>query len=306
MDCIIQTSELSKSFKGVKAVDRVNLHVNRGEIYGFIGQNGAGKTTTIRMVLGLIEPTGGTVELFGEKTSEQNRYRHLKKLGAIIEAPGFYLNLSGWENLDIHRIMMDVPDRSSVDRALKLVGLADEKNKRVRHYSLGMKQRLGLARALLHNPDLLILDEPTNGLDPQGIVEVRELLTELASQGKTIFVSSHILSEVEKMVNRIGILHKGILLEEISSEELRKKCGSWLQYRVSEPEKAVGLISRFLHTAQPSIDRDCITFDSTGIENSGTITKLLVENNIEVKESRIVNSSLEDYFIQLTGVNSHV
>ncbi len=305
MSYIIQTSELSKRFKKSTVVDKVNLNVKKGEIYGFIGQNGAGKTTTIRMILNLIGPTNGTVELFGEKVTDKNLYKHLRKIGAIIETPGFYTNLTGKENLDIHRIMMDIPNKSSIDRALEIVGLSDEKNKKVGYYSLGMKQRLGLARALLHDPELLILDEPTNGLDPQGIVEIRDLLLGLAKQGKTIFISSHILAEVEKMVSTIGILHKGVLLEELSREEFQKKCEISLLYKVSNPQKAATLVKDLLNIPDISVFEDCISFKTTESEITGKIINHLVHNDIEIKESKILHPSLEDYFIKLIGGANH-
>lgn len=305
MDYIVQTKELSKCFRKSTVVEKLNLNVMKGDIYGFIGQNGAGKTTTIRMLLNLVKPSSGTVELFGEKVTDSTIYRHLRKIGAIIETPGFYLNLAGEENLDIHRIMMDIPDRSSVDRVLKMVGLSDEKGKKTRQYSLGMKQRLGIARALLSDPELLILDEPTNGLDPQGIVEIRNMLTEIAKQGKTIFVSSHILAEVEKMVSRIGILHKGKLLEEISVGDFLKKSGHSVQYRVSEPGKAAELIKGIVNAADVSVNEDCVSLKITEGNDNGKITKLLVENDIEVRESKVIHTSLEEYFIQLTGGDSH-
>jgi ABC-type multidrug transport system, ATPase component len=305
MDCILQTFGLSKSYKNSNVVNNVNISVQKGEIYGFIGKNGAGKTTTIRMILNLIKPSDGRSELFGEETNDKNMYKHLRKIGAIIEIPGFYLNLTGRENLDIHRIMMDIDDKTSIDRALKIVGLSGEKDKKVSHYSLGMKQRLGIARAMLHNPDFLILDEPTNGLDPQGIVEIRDMLTDIAKQGKTIFISSHILSEVEKLVSRIGILHKGMLLEEISREDFEKKCEQSLLYRVNETERAAALIRNLINTDVVSVTENSITIKTSQTEMNSKITKLLIENGFEVLESRINRSSLEDYFISLTGGESH-
>lgn len=305
MSYIVQTRDLSKAFGKVTTVDKVNLHIMKGDIYGFIGQNGAGKTTTIRMILNLIKPSGGNVELFGKEVTNKNIYGQLKKIGAIIETPGFYPNLTGEDNLDIHRIMMNIPDKTSVDHAMRLVGLSDQKGKKTRHYSLGMRQRLGIARALLHDPELLILDEPTNGLDPQGIVEIRDMLTEIAKQGKTILISSHILAEVEKMVSRIGILHNGRLLEEISWEDFYKKCGHSIQYRVSEPGKAAELIEKSMNGADISVNEDLVTLKINESANSGKITKLLVENGIEVKESTIIKASLEDYFMKLIGGNVH-
>jgi len=219
LEDIIKTRNLKKSFKKSTVVNGINLNVKRGEIYGFIGKNGAGKTTTIKMLLNLIKPSDGSLELFGEPINDRTMHTVLRKIGAIIETPGFYSNLSGRDNLEIHRLMMNVKEVNSIDRVLETVSLLKEGDKKVRNYSLGMRQRLGIARALLHEPELLLLDEPTNGLDPQGVVEIRELLLKIASEGTTILVSSHILSEVEKMADRIGILDKGILLEEFSMKD---------------------------------------------------------------------------------------
>ena len=303
MPYVLRTLDLSKKYKQATVVDKINIHLTKGEIYGFIGQNGAGKTTTIRMILNLIKSSGGSVELFGEQVNDKNIYKHFHKIGAIIETPGFYLNLTGRENLDIHRIMMDVSEKQSIDFALKTVGLKDEENKKVSHYSLGMKQRLGLARALLHNPELLILDEPTNGLDPQGIIEVRDMLIKIAEQGTTIFVSSHILSEVERMISKVGILHKGRLIEEISKKDFDKKCTKSSLFRVDEPAKALTIIKENLNTQDISISDGCVLMSFDNEAENSRITRLLIEHGIEVKESKIMSSTLEDYFVELTGVN---
>ena len=301
MAVIIKTVGLTRAYKGVPVVVDVNLNVQKGEIYGFIGRNGAGKTTTMRMILNLIKPTSGHVELFGDITTYKNMHNNLRKIGAIIETPGFYMNLSARENLDIHRLMMDIPDKSSIDRELALVGLSEEGNKKVSKYSLGMRQRLGIARALLHKPELLLLDEPINGLDPQGVVEIRELLLKIAAEGTTILVSSHILSEVEKIVSRIGILNKGKLLEEISKENFQVKCKQTTVYKVDFVEKAAALIKQYINIEGLSIDGDTISFPSSEQDVKGKINKILVNNDIEIIESKIVRSSLEDYFLEITG-----
>lgn len=301
MEDVIKTAGLTKLYKGAAVVKEVNLKVKKGEIYGFIGRNGAGKTTTMRMLLNLIKPTSGQIELFGETVTDKNMGKHLRKMGAIIETPGFYLNLSGRENLDIHRLMMNTSDKDRIDAVLETVGLSEDGNKRVRNYSLGMKQRLGIARALLHKPELLLLDEPVNGLDPQGVIEIRELLIKIAAEGRTILISSHILSEVERIVNRIGILNKGSLLEEISKESFQLKCRQTSVYKVNAVEKAAALIRRHLNPESLSISEESISFPCAGQEANARLNKLLIENEIEVIESKIVRSSLEDYFMEITS-----
>jgi bacitracin transport system ATP-binding protein len=300
MSYILQTVDLSKTFGKKTVVDKINIHLQQGEIYGFIGQNGAGKTTAIRMILNLTSKTGGEAILFGEPSSDKNIYRHLRKIGAIIEAPGFYLNLTAKENLDIHRMMMNIEDRYSIEKVMELVGLQGEENKKVSHYSLGMKQRLGLARALLHDPDLLILDEPTNGLDPQGIAEIRSLMLSLAKRGKTIFLSSHILAEVEKIVSRIGILHKGKLLEEISKQDFENKSRTFLSIKTDRPgECMIFLKNNGINDLSVS-DENCIVFQIDDAARTGHITRILVENGQNVLESKLMHDTLEDYFMRRT------
>lgn len=301
MKGILRTNNLTKTYKTDKAVNQVSICVEKGDVYGFIGQNGAGKTTTIRLILNLLKPTKGYVELFGEKVTNANIHQFLKRIGSIIEIPGFYLNLSGEENLNIHRVMMGINDKTEIDRVLKIVGLREEKSKKVKHYSLGMKQRLGIARALLHNPDLLILDEPTNGLDPKGIVEIRDLILEISKKhGKTIFVSSHILAEVEKMVNKVGIIHKGKLLEEITQDQLQKKYQKHAEFKVSDLQKSIELLNKNLDISDIEVQGDGFSIKVIDDTMNGIINNLLVQNNIFVKESKTVTPSLEDYFMKLT------
>ena len=301
MATILQTNGLTKNYKGKNVVDQVNIQVQDSEVYGFIGQNGAGKTTTIRLIMNLLQASSGHVELFGEKVTNQNIYKHLQRVGSIIEVPGFYSNLSGQENLEIHRIMMNVKDKSEIKRVLDIVNLNEAKTKKVKHYSLGMKQRLGITRAMLHNPDLLILDEPTNGLDPMGIVEIRDLIIDIAKKhGKTIFISSHILAEVEKMVNKVGILHCGRLLEEIQKKDFQQKSQKSLVYKVNNVQQSVELIQKHFSFQQIEINEDMLTIHHADEQINGTITKLLVENQITVNESKVVTPSLEELFIKLT------
>jgi bacitracin transport system ATP-binding protein len=253
------------------------------------------------MILNLVKPTSGQVKLFGESVTDKNMHLNLRKIGVIIETPGFYMNLSARENLDIHRLMMNISDKGSIEEALATVGLSEEGKKKVRNYSLGMKQRLGIARALLHKPELLLLDEPINGLDPQGVVEVRELILKIAAQGTTILVSSHILAEVEKIVTRIGILSKGKLLEEISRENFQMKCRQTTVYKVNAVEKTAALIRQTLNIEDLSILKDTISFPTMEQAGNGKLNKILVDNEIEIIESKIVRSSLEDYFMEITG-----
>jgi bacitracin transport system ATP-binding protein len=301
MGYILQTIDLSKTYGKKTVVDKINIHLQQGDIYGFIGQNGAGKTTVIRMILNLISKTAGEAKLFGELSSDKNIYQHLRKIGAIIETPGFYLNLTAKENLDIHRMMMNIKEKHSIQRAMELVGLQGEENKRVSHYSLGMKQRLGLARALLHDPELLILDEPTNGLDPQGIAEIRSLMVSLVERGKTIFLSSHILVEVEKIVSRIGILHKGKLLEEISKQDFENNSRTFLSIKTDRPDECMVFLKNIgIHNLAIS-DETYIVFQIDEAARVGHITRMLVENGFTVLESKLMHDTLEDYFMSKTG-----
>lgn len=220
---IIETKQLTKKYKGQLAVSNVNLHIKKGSIYGLLGRNGAGKTTLMKMLLGLTPPTSGTFTLFGQTLTGHEKQLY-PRIGALIETPGFYPNLTGTENLEIFARLRNLNASHTVKNALETVGLPFRDKKLFREYSLGMKQRLGLANALLHHPQLLILDEPTNGLDPIGIAEIRDFLKTLCKDhGKTLLVSSHILSEIDLLADNIGILDRGVLLEECSIKTLKEK-----------------------------------------------------------------------------------
>lgn len=234
---IIQTRNLTKTFKGIKAVQGVNLEIEKGEIYGFLGPNGAGKTTTIRMLLGLMQPTSGAVEIFNQDL-KKNQRAILKHIGSLVESPSYYGHLTGYENLEVTRKIIDAP-KARINEVLEIVRLIPNATKKVKSYSLGMKQRLGIANALLGNPKLLVLDEPTNGLDPSGILEIRELIQSLPKDyGITVLVSSHLLSEIDQMATKVGIISKGELIFQDSITTLRKKAKSSIFLRVSDEEQA--------------------------------------------------------------------
>lgn len=301
MSKIIQTNHLEKKFKDYAAVNDVNICVERGDVYGFIGQNGAGKTTTIRLLLGLLNPTGGSIELFGEQVTKTNMRKFLPKIGAMIETPAFYNNLTGYENLDIHRIMMGVKDRERIKRVFQIVQLEDDRTKKVKDYSLGMRQRLGIARCLLHDPELLILDEPTNGLDPTGIVEIRDLIIDIAEkQGKTIMISSHILEEVEKMVNKIAIINKGNLLVEGNKDELIRSGEKKIVYNVDNVQKAIDIV-RAHYNGEIEVNESHISLIMENENINSIIIKSLIEQGVNVYESKIAVASLENYFLEMIG-----
>ncbi len=243
-DLIIKTTNLNFSFgSGQKTLQDVNLKVPKGSIYGFLGPNGAGKTTTLRLVLGLLKNQNGAIEVFG-KDIMKDRLEILKKIGSLIEQPSLYLHLTAKENLEIYRLTYGV-DKSRIGEVLKMVGLGYTGKKKAKQFSLGMKQRLSIAVALLHQPELLILDEPTNGLDPNGIIETRELIKTLNKEfGVTILVSSHILAEVERMASHVGIIHKGKFLFQGTLSELQglKSKQSFLQIETADNEKAISLL----------------------------------------------------------------
>lgn len=306
MDYIVKTANLTKSYKGKKAVTNVSMNIKRGEIYGFLGKNGAGKTTTIRMIMGLIKPTSGYIELFGEQINEPSDIP-LERIGSIIETPGFYPNLTAQENLEIHRRLMKMPNKNSVDEALDIVGLLNAKNRLAKTFSLGMKQRLGIARAILHHPELLILDEPTNGLDPVGIKEMRQLIMRMASERKiTVLISSHILSEIEQMAETIGIIHQGRLIKEIDTEFIHSHNRHFIELQVDNDRAASLTLEQQLNIVDYKIAKPQVIRIYEQLDNSPAINRTLIENGINIRQSRISKDSLEDFFIKLTGEERHV
>lgn len=297
---IIETQNLTKSYADFTAVSNVNLHIPKGAVYGFLGPNGAGKSTTMKMFLGLTKPTSGSFTIDGKKYPEA-RVEILKEVGSFIEAPAFYGNLSGEENLEIVRKILGLP-KSAVSEALEIVGLTQFKKRLAKKYSLGMKQRLGLASALIGQPPILILDEPTNGLDPIGIAEVRNFIKNLSvERGKTILISSHILSEISLLADDIGIIDHGVLLEESSMEELEKKNRKYIQLQVSDIPKASLILERQFHVTDYAVqDEHNLRLYDTALDMAA-INKALVVQDVAVISSQICNDTLEDYFKQITG-----
>lgn len=297
---IIETQNLTKSYADFTAVSNVNLHIPKGAVYGFLGPNGAGKSTTMKMFLGLTKPTSGSFTIDGKKYPEA-RVEILKEVGSFIEAPAFYGNLSGEENLEIIRKILGLP-KSSVSEALEIVGLTQFRKRLAKKYSLGMKQRLGLASALIGQPPILILDEPTNGLDPIGIAEVRNFIKNLSvERGKTILISSHILSEISLLADDIGIIDHGVLLEESSMDELEKKNRKYIQLQVSDIPKASLILERQFHVTDYAVqDEHNLRLYDTALDMAA-INKALVVQDVAVISSQICNDTLEDYFKQITG-----
>lgn len=301
MENILQTYNLTRKYGTTAVVDNINMDIKKGEIYGFLGRNGAGKTTTLRMIMGLISPTKGEYELFGKKMGDREVFG---RIGAIIETPGFYPNLTARENLDIHRRLMGIPNKEYVDEVLETVGLTnyDIKKKKVKKYSLGMKQRLGVARALLHKPELLILDEPTNGLDPVGIKEMRETMLDLNKKKEiTILVSSHILGEIQQLATKIGIIHKGKLLEEIDYKNFEKKNRHYINLRVNNDKKAVTILEKSMNIKDYEVTEPNKIRIYEMLDKSNDVAKKMISEGIDVYEVNVMNDTLEDYFVRLTG-----
>ncbi|MDE7273138.1 MAG: ATP-binding cassette domain-containing protein [Lachnospiraceae bacterium] len=301
---IVQTNQLTKIVDGRDIVKEVNIHVKKGEIYGFLGPNGAGKTTVMKMLTNLWKPTFGTVELFGE-TLTPTSYEVLKRMGSIIEFPCFYEHMSGRENLQLHCEYMGyyVPD--SVDHALEMLGLLEAGNQQVRRYSLGMKQRLGIARAILCRPELLVLDEPTNGLDPAGMKQLRDLFQMLCAEyGITIILSSHILSEVESIADTIGVIDHGTLRKEISMQEISEKNTAYIELAVEDTKKASYVLADKLELKNfKVVDGSTIRIYDDGAD-TGVLSKTLALNDIAIQFIGRKSESLEDYFLKVTGEGS--
>lgn len=298
---IIETRQLTKIYGEQTAVNKVNLHVQKGRIYGLLGRNGAGKTTIMKMILGLTSVTSGEITVFG-KNIKGNEKRIYPRIGAIIETPGFYPNLTGTENLEIFAKLRGTSRPNAVKESLEVVGLPYKDKKVFSKYSLGMKQRLGIANAILHDPELLILDEPTNGLDPIGIAEVRKFIRDLCvEREKTVLISSHILSEISLLADDIGIIHNGILLEENSLADLQKKNSKYILLQVSDTAKATLILEKKFHVKDYSVqDNNTLRLYDTNLD-MGVVNKTLMLENITVISSQLCNDTLEDYFKKVTG-----
>ena len=300
-DYLIETKQLTKIYGEQAAVKNIDLHVKRGRIYGLLGRNGAGKTTTMKMLLGLTQPTSGEVKIW-RKTLRGNEKKLLPRIGSLIESPGFYPNLTATENLRIFATLRGVPNRHAIKDALDLVGLPYKDKKLFSQYSLGMKQRLAIALAVMHDPELLILDEPINGLDPIGIAEVRSFIRELCdARGKTILISSHILSEISLLADDVGIIDHGTLLEEESLEELEQKSSKHIHFTVSNTSQAARVLERDFQENHFSVldDHNIQLYNLT--LPIGKIVTAFVANGLEVSEAHSCEESLEDYFKRVTG-----
>ena len=292
MSYVLETFELTKEYSHNKVVDNVSLKVKEGEIYGFVGKNGAGKTTLIRMILGLATVSSGSYRLFEQEHVHTARSR----IGSLVESPALYRNMSAKDNLSILCTMLGI-DKGCINGLLEMVGLAEAGKKKSANFSLGMKQRLGLAIALLGDPDFLVLDEPLNGLDPKGIAEIRELLLSLRDKGKTIFISSHMLGELEKVATCYGIISSGHIVEELTAEELSKKCGSRTVVKTNDPEKAMALIKKLLPEKELLVERNKV-FIRDEVEDIGRLTSELFNAGITVKGISTDENSKEEYFIK--------
>lgn len=293
----IETMALTKMYRDKAAVKNVTLKVREGEIYGFIGRNGAGKSTALKMVSGLASPTEGEIRLFGKPVSDPAVRR---RLGVLIEAAGLYPNMTARQNAVMKAKCMGLADERSVDTVLKVTGLADTGRKKVKHFSMGMKQRLGVALALLGNPDLLLMDEPINGLDPEGIRELRQLILELHAEGKTILISSHILGELSKIATSYGIIKDGELIEQISREELEEKCQDYFRIEVQDVQRALVMIQETFPDVQAEVS-DARSIRLYGVRDGSEVNQMLIENRVSVYESGFHHMDLEEYFLERMG-----
>ncbi|MDP7977355.1 ABC transporter ATP-binding protein [Bacillus sp. WLY-B-L8] len=299
MTYVLKTNQLTKVFQGKEVISNVNMHVKQGEIYGFLGPNGAGKTTIMKMITNLIKPTSGEIEIFGEKLTNTS-YEVLKRMGTIIEYPIFYEKLTAKENLNLHCEYMGYYDKKAIDRALDLVNLHNVDDKQVKDFSLGMKQRLGIARAITTKPELLILDEPINGLDPIGIKELRELFKLLCKEyGITLLVSSHILGEMEQMADTIGVIQNGKLIKEVSMKSINGQQTEYIEVTVQDVKRAAYMLENKLRLTNYKIMSENMIriYDMTATQQA--ISKTLIMNDIAIESINKKHSSLEEYFLNL-------
>ncbi len=298
MENVLKTTNLTKTFSKKVAVKNVNMNIKKGDIYGFIGKNGAGKTTLIKMIVGLSSQTSGNIELFDSKKLNEGR----RKIGTVIESPAFAPNLTAYQNMYIQWKLLGSKDKSIIKETLALVGLSSVGNKKVKKFSLGMKQRLGIAMALMGNPEFLVLDEPTNGLDPEGIVEIRHMLKKLNEEkGITMLISSHILSELAKLATRYGIINNGEIIEEFSDNELAKRCNSSLIVKVDNVKKAYEILKDELKTENFTVLNENTLEINDFTDNPGLVNSTLSKSDIIVDSISNKSIDLEEYFMQVIG-----
>ncbi len=301
MEYIMETHDLRKSYKGKTVVNAVNIHVKKGEIYGFVGPNGAGKSTVMKMILNLIQPDAGEVRLFGEKVTDHS-YESFKRVESIIENPYFYDKLTARQNLELHCEYMGFPNKNRIDEVLQMVDLQNVEGKQICHYSLGMKQRLAIARAILARPEFLILDEPINALDPEGIREMRNLFRRLNQEaGTTIFISSHILSEVEQIADTVGIIRNGELLKESSMSDIRKAQTDYIELEVDDIGRAGYLLEQVVGISDFKVISDTKIEIYDLRKPAKEISAVLVQNGVGMAGIGVKKNSLEDYFFRVMG-----
>lgn len=295
---VLKTENLTKAYGNHRAVNSVSMHVRKGDIYGFIGKNGAGKSTFMKMVAGLAAPDEGQIELFGSSNIEKQRMR----VGSLIETPGLYHGMTAAENLEVYRRAYGITNRKIVKEILDLIGLGDTDKKKVGKFSMGMKQRLGIAIALLRSPDFLILDEPINGLDPMGIHEIREFLTALnRDKNVTMIISSHILGELSKIATAYGIIRDGELVEEFDAKELSVRCRRCQKLVVNNVERAVNVLEEKLQIKEFDVPEKSVIRIFEHLEDSVKINQSLSMAGIEIQESYLAGQDLEGYFMELIG-----
>lgn len=298
---VLRTFGVTKSYKNLAVLDKINISIKKGQIYGLIGLNGAGKTTLMRVISGLIAVDRGSIELFGESYTDKIQ-KERRRIGCLIETPALHYYKTVYENLEIERLHKGIPGKECIEKVLSLVNLSNFKNKKIKDLSLGMKQRLGIAMALLGNPEFLVLDEPISGLDPIAIIETRELLKKLNKEvGVTILISSHILEELYQLANCYGIIHKGKLIEQITDKELEDKCKKFLHIKVDNAAKAAVILNTKLSTLNFNILPNNIIRLYDYVDSSEIVSKAFAREGVLVKELMPMGDSLEDYFSKVIG-----
>lgn len=299
MEYVLTTSALSKQYGKFKALDGLTMHIPKGAIYGFVGKNGAGKTTLIRLITGLQSPSGGGYSLYGIENTDKAISQSRRRMGAVVETPSIYLDMDAEDNLKQQCLILGIPSYNEIPEILKIVGLENTGRKRARNFSLGMKQRLGIAVALIGNPDFLVLDEPINGLDPQGIIEIRELILKLNRERQiTVLISSHILDELSRLATHYGFIDRGHLVREISAAELEASCRKCVQVEVTDT-KALARVLDYTHTEYEILsDTTARIYDSVNLSH---LVLALAKENCELIKSHEQDESLENYFINLVG-----
>ena len=301
-DNILRIENITKVYSKVKVLDNISMHVKRGEIYGLIGRNGSGKTTLLKIIGGLAFPTEGDIFLFDEKINSNL----LERIGVLIEAPGIYPDMTAYQNMKLKCISYGINKKGYIETLLEKVGLSDTGKKKTKKFSLGMKQRLAIALALVGEPDLLLLDEPVNGLDPQGIIEIREVLLKLSKENNiTIIISSHILDELSKLVSRIGIINNKRIIEEISKKELLEKTKDKLEIVTNQVEEAIIVLEEKLNICNLKVIDENTIYVYERLEDSGDINNELLTSGVKIDSLSVSRESLEDYFINMTEGEQH-